>query len=46
MNDILDKERREWEEKHPDRDFDQHIESLVDEAREPEDEPEPDPDYC
>ena len=33
MENIFDKERREWEAKHPNRDYDEHINNLVDQER-------------
>lgn len=32
--DIFEKERREWEAKHPGQDYDEYINSRVDEQRE------------
>ena len=32
--DILEIERKRWEENHPGQDFDAYINSLIDEARE------------
>lgn len=32
--DIFQKEQAEWERKHPGRDYDSHINDLIDEAKE------------
>jgi len=32
MTDIFEKERKEWEAKHPGQDYDVHINNLVDAA--------------